>query len=71
MTDSRTDDAGTDSSGDGSSGTDDVSTAPAPDSSAFLGSMNTVEQVSPDTTADAPATEPGLIPTDPGTAAGG
>jgi hypothetical protein len=49
----------------------DVSSAPDPDSAAFLGSMNTVEQVSPETTADAPATDPGLIPTDPGTVSDG
>lgn len=45
--------------------TEDVSNAPEPDSDEFLSESNPVEKTSPDTTADAPATEPGLIPTDP------
>ncbi|HEY0936576.1 MAG TPA: hypothetical protein VGD91_22940 [Trebonia sp.] len=45
--------------------TENVSEAPAPDSDEFLENSNTVEKTSPDTTADAPATEPGLISADP------
>jgi hypothetical protein len=47
--------------------TKDVNDAPDPDSPEFLGEQNTVEKVSPGTTADAPATEAGLISTDPDT----
>jgi hypothetical protein len=43
----------------------DPSTAPAPDSPEFLERQNPVEKASRDTTADAPATEAGLIGTDP------
>lgn len=43
----------------------DVDDAPDPDSQEFLAAQNTVEKVSPGTTADAPATDAGLIPTDP------
>jgi hypothetical protein len=43
----------------------DSSTPPAPDSPEFLERQNPVEKVSGDTTADAPATETGLIGTDP------
>ena len=39
--------------------------APDPDSDEFLEGQNTVEKVSPDTSADAPATDAELIPTDP------
>ncbi|GAA4689077.1 hypothetical protein GCM10023215_26560 [Pseudonocardia yuanmonensis] len=42
--------------------------APDPDSDEFLEEQNTVEKVSPDTSADAPATDADLIPTDPPTA---
>lgn len=45
--------------------TENISTAPDPDSEEFLQNQNTVEKVSPDTTADAPATDPDLISTDP------
>jgi hypothetical protein len=45
--------------------TDSVSDAPDPDSQEFLEEQNTVEKVSPDTTADAPATDAELISTDP------
>lgn len=45
--------------------TQDVNDAPDPDSQEFMENHNTVEKVSPGTTADAPATEPGLISTDP------
>jgi hypothetical protein len=48
----------------------DPRNAPEPDSTEFLESMNTVERVSPDTTADAPATDATLISTDPGPASG-
>ena len=44
----------------------DVDSAPDPDSPEFLAEQNTVEKVSPGTTADAPATDPTLISTDPG-----
>jgi len=40
--------------------------APDPDSDEFLTDQNTVERVSPGTTADAPATDAELIDTDPG-----
>ena len=43
----------------------DVDDAPDPDSPEFLASQNPVEKVSPDTTADAPAIDATLIPTDP------
>ena len=43
-----------------------VNDAPDPDSEEFLQEQNTVERVSPATTADAPATEAELISTDPG-----
>lgn len=43
----------------------DVDEAPDPDSEQFLREQDTVEKVSPGTTADAPAVEPGLISTDP------
>ena len=39
--------------------------APEPDSDEFLDQQNTVEKLSPGTTADAPATDPTVIPTDP------
>jgi hypothetical protein len=42
-----------------------VENAPDPDSPEFLQQHNPVEKVSPDTTADAPATQAELIPTDP------
>lgn len=51
--------------------TQDVNTAPDPDSQEFLENQNTVEKVSPHTTADAPATDPGLISTDPAPSTGG
>ena len=44
---------------------ENVNEAPAPDSDEFLQNQDTVEKVSPDTTADAPGTDAGLIPTDP------
>ena len=50
--------------------TQNVDQAPDPDSSEFLESQNTVEKVSPDTTADAPATDADLISTDPGPSSG-
>jgi hypothetical protein len=40
--------------------------APDPDSDEFLSEQNTVERVSPGTTADAPGTDPDLVDTDPG-----
>lgn len=43
----------------------DVDSAPDPDSPEFLAEQNTVEKVSPGTTADAPATDASLISTDP------
>jgi hypothetical protein len=43
----------------------DPSAAPDPDSPEFLKGQNPVEKVSPGTTADAPATETKLVPTDP------
>lgn len=45
--------------------TSNVDDAPEPDSEEFLTEQNTVEKVSPGTTADAPATDPELISTDP------
>jgi hypothetical protein len=42
-----------------------IENAPDPDSPEFLQQHNPVEKVSPETTADAPATEADLIPTDP------
>lgn len=45
--------------------TKSIDDAPDPDSQEFLDEQNMVEKVSPDTTADAPATDAGLIPTDP------
>jgi hypothetical protein len=47
--------------------TSSVDDAPDPDSEEFLTEQNPVEKVSPGTTADAPATDPELISTDPGT----
>ncbi len=46
----------------------DVDGAPDPDRPEFLAEQNTVEKVSPNTTADAPATDATLISTDPGSA---
>ena len=45
--------------------TQSVNEAPDPDSAEFLENQNTVEKLSPDTTADAPATDAGLISPDP------
>ena len=45
--------------------TQSIDDAPDPDSQEFLDKQNTVEKVSPGTTADAPATDSDLIPTDP------
>lgn len=45
--------------------TKSVDDAPDPDSQEFLDAQNTVEKVSPGTTADAPATDASLISTDP------
>jgi len=42
-----------------------VGEAPDPDSTPFVTERNAVEKLSLDTTADAPATHAGLIPTDP------
>ena len=42
-----------------------IDEAPDPDSPEFLQNQNPVEKVSPDTDADAPATDATLIPTDP------
>lgn len=47
-----------------------MSDAPDPDSPEFLQEQNTVEKVSPDTTADAPATQAELISTDPAPSTG-
>ena len=44
---------------------ENVSEAPDPDSEEFLQNQNTVEKVSPGTTADAPGTDASLISTDP------
>lgn len=49
--------------------TENVDNAPAPDSRQFLEEQNTVEKVSPGTTADAVATDAELISTDPGRSA--
>ena len=43
----------------------DVDSAPDPDSPQFLSEQNTAEKVSPGNSADAPATDAGLIPTHP------
>ena len=43
----------------------EVESAPDPDSPQFLSEQNPVEKVSPDTSADAPAADAALIPTDP------
>ena len=51
--------------------TQSVDEAPDPDSREFLENQNAVEKVSPGTTADAPATDAGLIPTDPTPSSGG
>jgi len=40
--------------------------APDPAGDEFLTEQNTAERVSPGTTADAPATDPDLVDTDPG-----
>jgi hypothetical protein len=45
--------------------TQDVNQAPDPDSEEFLEEQSTVEKVSPNTTADAVATDAELISTDP------
>jgi len=45
--------------------TESVENAPDPDSSEFLDNQDTVEKVSPDTTADQPGADPELIDTDP------
>ena len=45
--------------------TQNVNEAPDPDSREFFEGRNTVEKLSPGTTADAPATDAGLISTDP------
>ena len=45
--------------------TTSVNDAPDPDSEEFLAEQNTVEKVSPDTTADEPAIDAELISTDP------
>jgi hypothetical protein len=44
----------------------DVNEAPDPDSKEFLEEQNTVEKLSPETTADAVATDASLVSTDPG-----
>jgi hypothetical protein len=49
----------------GATAVPDPGSAPGPDSPEFLNRQNPVEKVSPDTTADAPATDAGLISTDP------
>ncbi len=51
--------------------TQNVNDAPDPAGREFLDNHNPVEKLSPDTTADAPATEPGLISTDPTPSSGG
>lgn len=51
--------------------TQDVNDAPDPASQEFLDKQNTVEKVSPGTTADAPGTEAELISTDPTPSSGG
>ncbi len=45
--------------------TESVENAPDPDSSEFLENQDTVEKVSPDTTADQPGVDPEFIDTDP------
>lgn len=46
--------------------TQNVNDAPDPDSDEFLQEQNTVDKLSPpDTSADAPATDPEVIDTDP------
>ena len=47
-----------------------VENAPDPDSPEFLQEQNTVERVSPDTTADDVATDATLLSTDPAQAGG-
>ena len=49
----------------------DVNDAPDPAGQEFLDNHNAVEKLSPDTTADAPAIDPGLISTDPTPSSGG
>ena len=44
---------------------EDVNQAPDPDSEEFLKDQNTVEKISPETTADAVATDANLVSTDP------
>lgn len=44
---------------------ENIDTAPDPDSEEFLAKQNTVEKVSPETTADEVATDATLISTDP------
>ena len=44
---------------------ENVNEAPNPDSDEFLENQDTVEKVSPGTTADAAGTDAGLISTDP------
>jgi hypothetical protein len=44
---------------------ENVSEAPDPDSDEFLQNQDTVEKVSPGTSADAPGTDASLISTDP------
>ena len=44
---------------------ENVNEAPDPDSDEFLQNQDTVEKVSPGTTADAPGTDAGLVSTDP------
>lgn len=46
--------------------TSSVDDAPDPDSEEFVAEHDPVEKASPGTTADAPATDPTLISTDPG-----
>jgi hypothetical protein len=48
----------------------DPKDAPDPDSSEFLSEQNPVEKVSPETTADAPATQAEIISTDPSSSEG-
>ena len=49
----------------------DVNDAPDPAGPEFLDNHNAVEKLSPDTTADAPATDAGRISTDPTPSGGG
>jgi hypothetical protein len=51
---------------DGMSEQTSAGNAPDPDSDEFLAEQNTAERVSPGTTADAPATDPDIVDTDPG-----